>query len=173
MNIKKELVKDYFIKTDYRVDSTFWKPYMTGEWQDSNKLYSEYVSDATGGKEMNKFFVQEIHNFDRPLLKLIKQLWNEFDIRPRDFRCNFFRVLEGGSLPVHVDVKSECSFLIPITKNTGELYVEDNNDRESLVYDTLTVLNTKKPHGVESPTQERIVFHMGIHDTPFGDLNVA
>jgi hypothetical protein len=167
----KNKVKNSFITTDFTVDPIFWKTYMTGEWQDSNKLYSEYVSDATGGKEMNKFFVQEIHNFDRPLLKLIKQLWNEFGIRPRDFRCNFFRVLEGGNLPVHVDVKSECSFLIPVTKNTGALYVEEGT-KESIVYDTLTVLNTKLPHGVEAPTQERIVFHMGIHDIKFGELNV-
>ena len=97
---------DSFIETDYKVDPEFWTSYFTGEWQDSNKLYSEYVSDATGGKEMNKFFVQEIHNFDRPLLKLIKTIWNEFGIRPKEFRCNFFRVLEGGELPVHVDVKS-------------------------------------------------------------------
>jgi hypothetical protein len=167
----KNKVKNSFITTDFTVNPTFWQTYMTSEWTDSNKLYSEYVSDATGGKEMNKFFVQEIHNFDRPLLKLIKSLWNEFGIRPRDFRCNFFRVLEGGNLPIHVDVKSECSFLIPVTKNTGALYVEEGT-KESIVYDTLTVLNTKLPHGVEAPSQERIVFHMGIHDIKFGELNV-
>ena len=161
--------KDYFIETDYKLDPSFWDSYFTGEWQDSNQLYSEYVSDITGGKDMNKFFVQEIHNFDRPLLKLIKKIWNEFGIRPKEFRCNFFRVLEGGEIPVHVDVKSECSVLIPVTENTGELYVDDG-EYESVVYDTMTVLNTKKPHGVKSPTKERIVFHMGIHDTPFSEL---
>ena len=165
----KQKIKNSFITTDFIVDSAFWESYITNEWHDSNQLYSEYVNDATGGKQMNKFFVQEIHNFDRPLLKLIKSLWNEFSIRPRDFRCNFFRVLEGGNLPVHVDVKSQCSFLIPVTKNTGELYVEEDGI-ESIVYDTLTVLNTKLPHGVKAPTQERIVFHMGIHDVRFGDL---
>jgi len=161
--------RDCFITTDFKVEPEFWDNYKTGQWQDSNKLYSEYVSDATGGKEMNKFFVQEIHNFDRPLLKLIKKIWNEFGIRPKEFRCNFFRVLEGGELPVHVDVKSECSVLIPVTENTGELYVDDG-EYESVVYNTMTVLNTKKPHGVKSPTKERIVFHMGIHDTPFSEL---
>ena len=68
--------------------------------------------------------------------------------------------------------KSECSFLIPVTKNTGALYVEEGT-KESIVYDTLTVLNTKLPHGVEAPSQERIVFHMGIHDTKFEELNVS
>ena len=166
----KTWTNDSFIETDYKVDPEFWHNYMTGEWTDSNKLYSEYVSDATGGKEMNKFFVQEIHNFDRPLLRLIKKIWNTFEIRPQEFRCNFFRVLEGGELPIHVDVKSECSVLIPVTENTGELYVDDGNTRDSIVYDTMTVLNTKKPHGVKSPIKERIVFHIGIHDIPFGEL---
>ena len=113
--MNKEWCNDSFIMTDFKVDPTFWDNYMTGEWQDSNQLYSEYVSDATGGKEMNKFFVQEIHNFDRALLRLIKQIWNAFQIRPKEFRCNFFKVLEGGELPVHIDVKSHCSILIPVT----------------------------------------------------------
>lgn len=166
----KEWCRDSFIRTDFKVDPEFWNNYMTGEWQDSNELYSEYVSDATGGKEMNKFFVQEIHNFDRPLLRLIKQIWNAFEIRPKEFRCNFFRVLEGGELPVHVDVKSHCSILIPVTENTGALYVEQDDSRDEVVYDSMTALNTKKPHGVLPPTKERIVFHMGIHDIPFGEL---
>ena len=168
--MNKEWCNDSFIMTDFKVDPTFWDNYMTGEWQDSNQLYSEYVSDATGGKEMNKFFVQEIHNFDRALLRLIKQIWNAFQIRPKEFRCNFFKVLEGGELPVHVDVKSHCSILIPVTENTGALYVEDEENTDSIVYDSMTALNTKKPHGVSPPTKERIVFHMGIHDISFGDL---
>ena len=163
--------KDCFIETDYKVDPSFWDNYFTNEWQDSNELYSEYVSDITGGKDMNKFFVQEIKNFDRPLLKLIKKLWNEFGSRPRDFRCNFFKVLEGGELPAHIDAASKCSFLIPVTENTGELYVEDNGEVESVVYDTLTVLNTTKSHGVKGPTKTRIVFHMGIHDVGFEQLS--
>ena len=168
--MNKEWRRDSFITTDFKVDPVFWNNYMTGEWQDSNELYSEYVSDATGGKQMNKFFVQEIHNFDRTLLRLIKQIWNVFKIRPKELRCNFFRVLEGGELPVHVDVKSHCSILIPVTENTGALYVEDDEDRDSIVYNSMTALNTKKPHGVLPPTKERIVFHMGIHDIPFGEL---
>ena len=119
---------------------------------------------------MNRFFVQEIHNFDRKLLRLIKNIWNTFGFRPREFRCNFFRVLEGGELPLHVDQKSKCSFVIPVTENTGELYFDDGEDRDSILYDSMVVLNTKKPHGVRSPSKERIVFHMGIHDVGFGEL---
>jgi len=152
------------------VPTDFWTPYYNGKWEDSNKLYSEYVDEATGGKEMNKFYVQEIHNFDRKLLRLIKSIWNEFEIRPKEFRCNFFRVKEGGELPLHSDVKSKCSFVIPITENTGELYFDDGKESASILYESMVVLNTKKPHGVKSPTKERIVFHMGIHDIEFEKL---
>ena len=65
----------------------------------------------------------------------------------------------------------KCSFLIPVTE-TGELYVEDNGEVESVVYDTLTVLNTRKSaRGKKDPTKTRIVFHMGIHDVGFEQLS--
>lgn len=170
-HIKKKWHKDFFIETDYKVPVDFWSDYFNGKWEDSNKLYSEYVDEATGGKEMNKFYVQEIHNFDRKLLRFIKSIWNNFNFRPKEFRCNFFRVLEGGELPKHVDNKSKCSFVIPITENTGELYFDDGKDKDSILYDSMVVLNTKKPHGVRSPSKERIVFHMGVHDVGFEKLS--
>lgn len=168
--IYKKWHKNFFIETDFKVDKDFWNDYFNGKWEDSNQLYSEYVKDATGGEDMNKFYVQEIHNFDRKLLRLIKSIWNEFKIRPKEFRCNFFRVKEGGELPLHSDVKSKCSFVIPITENTGELYFDDGKEKDSILYESMVVLNTKKPHGVKSPTKERIVFHMGIHDIDFEKL---
>lgn len=168
--MKKTWCKNYFIETDYKVDPTFWTPYITDKWEDSNQLYKEYVKKVTSGKTMNKFFVQEITTFDTPLLRLIKTLWNHFAIRPRNFRCNFFRVLPGGELPIHIDALSQCSMVIPITENTGELYFKDDNNELSILYNTLTVLNTKKPHGVKQPSKERIVFHMGIHDIAFDCL---
>ena len=119
---------------------------------------------------MNKFYVQEIKNFDRKLLRFIKSIWNQFGIRPKEFRCNFFKVLEGGELPLHADVKSKCSFVVPITENTGALYFDDGNDSDSILYDSMVVLNTKKPHGVKSPSKTRIVFHMGVHDVGFEKL---
>ena len=63
-----------------------------------------------------------------------------------------------------------CSFVIPITENTGELYFDDGTEGDSILYDSMVVLNTKKPHGVRSPSKERIVFHMGIHDVEFEKL---
>ena len=48
---------------------------------------------------------------------------------------------------------------------------EDEGEVESVVYDTLTVLNTRKSHGVKGPTKTRIVFHMGIHDVGFEQLS--
>lgn len=162
--------KDFFIETDYKVNKHFFDSYFNDKWQDSNKLYSEYISNATGGKDMNKFFVQEIVDYDIKLLRFIKNIWNEFKIRPKDFRCNFFKVLKGGELPLHSDVKSKCSFVIPITENTGELYFDDGRNSESILYDSMIVLNTKKPHGVRPPKKDRIVFHMGIHDVEFSRL---
>ena len=87
--MRKTWHKNFFIETDYKVPTDFWNNYFNGKWEDSNQLYSEYVDEATGGKEMNKFFVQEIHKFDRKLLRLIKNIWNEFGFRPKEFRCNF------------------------------------------------------------------------------------
>ena len=49
--------------------------------------------------------------------------------------------------------------------------IEDNGEVESVVYDTLTVLNTRKSHGVKGPTKTRIVFHMGVHDVGFEQLS--
>jgi hypothetical protein len=169
--MKKEWHSNYFIETDFTVDPNFWSKYYNNKWQDSNTLYSEYVSNATGGKEMNKFFVQEIHDFDRPLLKLIKNIWNQLGIRPNEFRCNFFKVLPGGDLPCHIDEMSKSSVVIPVTENTGALYFKDESYYEETVYDTMIVLNTKKPHGVKSPSKERIVFHMGMHDVLFSEIS--
>ena len=118
----------------------------------------------------NKFFVQEIKNFDRPLLREIKKIWNHIGIRPREWRCNFFRVLPGGELPLHVDVLSKCSVVIPMTEMTGNLYFDDGTE---VLYQNMTVINTKVAHGVKAPTKERIVFHMGIHDTPFEEIKIG
>ena len=62
-------------------------------------------------------------------------------------------------------------FVIPITENTGELYLM--MAKKLIVYYTNQfVLNTKKPQCVKSPTKERIVFHMGIHDIDFEKINM-
>ena len=57
-----------YIETNYNTDKSFFKKYITGNWKDSNDLYKEYMS-----WENNKFFVQEIKDFDRPLLREIKK----------------------------------------------------------------------------------------------------
>ena len=154
-----------FIETDYEPNKTLLKSYMKDHWEDSNELYKEYMS-----WENNKFFVQVIKDFDRPLLREIKKIWNYLGIRPREWRCNFFRVLPGGELPLHVDVLSKCSVVIPMTEMTGNLYF---NDGTEVLYQNMTVINTKVAHGVKAPTKERIVFHMGIHDTPFEEVKIG
>ena len=94
-----------FIETDYKTDANFFRSYIKPDlWEDSNELYKEYMS-----WENNKFFVQVIKQFDRPLLREIKKIWNY----------------------------------------------------------------TQVPHGVRPPTEERIVFHMGIHDTYFEEVKIG
>ena len=102
-----------YIETQYTPNVNLLKSYMSDHWEDSNKLYKEYMS-----WENNKFFVQEIKNFDRRLLREIKKIWNYMGIRPREWRCNFFRVLPGGELPLHIDVLSQCSVVVPMTEMT-------------------------------------------------------
>ena len=134
-----------YIETKYPADASFFKSYMKDQWEDSNELYKEYMS-----WENNKFFVQEIKDFDRPLLREIKNIWNHLGIRPREWRCNFFRVLPGGELPLHTDVLSKCSVVIPMTEMTGELYFEDGTE---VLYNNMTVINTKVAHGVKAPAR--------------------
>jgi len=153
-----------YIETNYNTDKSFFKKYITGNWKDSNDLYKEYMS-----WENNKFFVQEIKDFDRPLLREIKKIWNYLGIRPKEWRCNFFRVLPGGELPLHVDVLSKSSVVIPVTEMTGPLYFKDGTE---VLYQNMTVINTKIAHGVKAPSVERIVFHMGLHDINFKDITI-
>ena len=49
-----------YIETDMKHDKEFFKKYINGKWEDSNKLYKEYMS-----WENRKFFVQEIKDFDK------------------------------------------------------------------------------------------------------------
>ena len=155
-----------FIETDYKTDANFFRSYIKPDlWEDSNELYKEYMS-----WENNKFFVQVIKQFDRPLLREIKKIWNYMGIRPREWRCNFFRVLPGGNLPLHKDTMSKISVVIPLTKMTGNLYFDDGTE---VLYHNMTVINTQVPHGVRPPTEERIVFHMGIHDTYFEEVKIG
>ena len=69
--------KDYFIETDFKVEPSFWDKYFNNKWEDSNQLYSEYVSDITGGKEMNKFFVQQIKDLFISLPPVISLTYSE------------------------------------------------------------------------------------------------
>ena len=60
-----------YIETDMKHDKEFFKKYINGKWEDSNKLYKEYMS-----WENRKFFVQEIKDFDR-FLKSINHFLNK------------------------------------------------------------------------------------------------
>lgn len=169
--MKKTFYKPFVITTDFTVESNFFDVYLSkGNWIDANILYEEYVSTATGGKPMKLFFVQEIKEFDRPLLRLINSMFNGFNIKPKEFRCDFFKVLPGGELPMHIDQKAKISFCLPIIKNTGYTIFEEEDVTLKIKYQNLIVLNNLVSHGVTSPEEERLLFRIGVHDTFFGEL---
>ena len=64
-HIKKNWHKSFFIETDYKVPTDFWADYFNGKWEDSNQLYSEYVDEATGGKEMNVSEIMQQNSCNR------------------------------------------------------------------------------------------------------------
>lgn len=154
----------FYVNTDYNFNVDFFKKYIRNEWVDSNHIYKEYMTWKN-----NLFFVQEIKEFDISLLREIKKIWNYLNIRPTNWRCNFFKVLPGGEIPLHIDTLSKFSIVAPITENTGELYFKNG---PSILYTNMIVINTKVLHGVKSPKYERIVFHMGVHDIDFSDIHI-
>lgn len=164
----KQIHNGKLIETDLIVDPSFWERYMTDEWCDSTSKFGQDGLDSTGGKEHVKMFVQRIPEsmYDRPFLKLLSKIFKEFDIRPEKFICNFYKVLPGGEMPRHIDKLGNVSILIPITEITGPIYFDDFE----FTYDSMIAIDAKQPHGVKSPTKERIVFHIPLLDTKFQDF---
>ena len=59
-----------YIETDMKHDKEFFKKYINGKWEDSNKLYKEYMS-----WENRKFFVQgNKRSLIEPLLRKMKEI---------------------------------------------------------------------------------------------------
>lgn len=169
--MKKTFYRPFIITTDFTVEPDFFDVYLDkGEWIDANILYKDYVSTATGGKPMKLFFVQEIKEFDIPLLRLINSIFKDFDIKPKEFRCDFFKVLPSGELPMHIDQKAKISFCLPIGKNTGYTVFEEGDVTLKIKYQSLIALNNLISHGVTSPKEERLLFRIGVHDTFFEEL---
>ena len=61
---------------------------------------------------------------------------------------------------------------MPLTKNTGALGIKDDSGEVRVVYNDMFILNTKKVHWVEEPTEDRLLFRLAVHDFPYTDMNI-
>jgi len=169
--MKKILHNNFFIETDYLPDIKILHEEITDVWEDANIAWGEYISNATNGGNMSKFFIQEINApYSDKIASIITHIFSEFSITSNDYKCTFFKILPNGDMPLHVDQKSTCSFLIPITNNTGALCVQNEIDYEEIIYNKMIALNTLIQHGVKPPSEDRIIFHIGLRDINFIDL---
>lgn len=168
--INKKYYPPFLITTDFELSRENFKSLLNKKgWVDSNILYKEYLDKATGGKAMKYFFVKPI-TLNMKILRIINIIFKNFNISPKEFRCDFFKVLPGGELPFHIDQTSKISFCVPLTENTSETIFKDNDVRCHIKYKNLVVLNNLIKHFVGSPTKERILFRIGVHDISFEEL---
>lgn len=171
MKISKKFFPPFIICTDLKADlKDFSQDYNDLDWLDSNDLYKNYIVTVTFGKKMKKFFVKELKKMSQSSLRLVATIFKSFNISPTEFRCDFFKVLPGGFLPYHIDQKSKISFCLPITKNTGYTHFKNESVEMKIQYQSMIVLNNKELHKVSSPTSERVLFRIGVHDVSFEDL---
>lgn len=174
--MKCRLIDPFVIETDIKGDYDFFKKYMDQiEWVDTNKLYDSYDEYHVAMKDtayMSKHYIKHIQNFDMPLKRYVLKLFLDLGIRSKDWRAEFFLTKAGGNVPMHVDTFSKAVILLPLTKNTGPLVCEKDNKRFEITYQTLTILNTKNMHGVEPPTEDRLLFRVATHDVDFEDVGL-
>lgn len=175
--MKCELVDPFVIKTDIVGDLNFFQPYLDQmEWTDTNVAYTQYdeYHESMLGRPMVRHYIKHFDpaDYDMALKKHIVKLFKDFGVPTQDFRADFYLTKAGGSLPMHVDAKTRVAFLLPLTKNTGPLVCEHGDERLELTYQTLTILNSKINHGVAPPTEDRLLFRIGVHDVNFEDLGI-
>ena len=72
-----------------------------------------------------------------------------------------------------IDVKKEQTSAKEGNERRLPLFVgEKDGNTFELTYQTLTVLNTQNMHGVEPPTEDRLLFRVATHDVDFEDVGV-
>lgn len=165
----------FLIETDIKGDLYFFQPYMDEtEWVDTNKLYAEHeeYQDTMYGREMVYHYIKHVSNYDMKLKKFVIKMFKDFGVPTKDFRADFFLTKAGGSMPMHIDGMSKVAFLLPLSKNTGPVVCETNDEKFELTYQTLTILNTQISHGVAEPTEDRLLFRVAVHDVMFEDLGI-
>ncbi len=171
-SVEKEVIPPYIIKTNFKINHNYFNNSFCFDegWENSNFLYRDYISKATQGKSMKKFYVKPVKKMDVKSLKLLISLFKIFSIKPKNFRCDFFKVLPGGSLPYHIDQKSKISLCLPLTINTSFTCFKRDNDDLRIKYDSLILLNNLVMHKVTSPTLKRMIFRVGVHDITFEEV---
>lgn len=160
-------MKQYGLQTDLKKDFDWFKEYYDKiDWVESYEHYGDRIPQMTGGKLCNDFWIKNIpvELQDVKLRKFVLGLFKKYGIKTKDFRVDFFLVKAGGSMPKHKDGKSSIAFLLPLSKNTGMLGIEDENGSVKILYNSMFILNTKKTHWVEEPTEDRLLFRLAVHD---------
>ena len=167
-----KIIYPHIIESDIKGDISFFQPYLDMyEWEDIDDAYrKEYQNPNSVFHEKEPAFqyVKRIHHYDIPLKRYIVSLMNAFKVESKDLRCDFFLTKPGGFLPKHVDPRSRVAILVPLTQNTGPLVVEN----KEYLYQTAVLLNTQREHEVKSPTEDRLMFRIGIHDKYFEELDI-
>lgn len=170
-----ELHDPFVIETDVKGDLEFFKPYLDKvEWTDTNQLYSKHeeYNQAMYGRKMVHHYIQHISDYDLKLKKFIIKLFKDFGVTSKDWRADFFLTKPGGSMPAHIDIKSNVAFLLPLSNNTGPLVCSNEENEVTLTYQNMVVLNTKQLHRVDSPSEDRLLFRVALHDVLFEDLGI-
>ena len=166
-------MKQYGIQTDVKKDFEFFQPYFDKiDWVESWKHYGEKITDSTGGPKMEKLFIKNIpfEMWDFKLTRFVHSQFKKYGIKTDSYRCDFFLVKEGGYMPPHKDVVSDIAFLLPLSENTGTLGIEDEDGKVEVLYNSMFILNTKKMHWVNSPTKDRLLFRIAVHDFPYTEI---
>jgi len=168
-------MNQYGIQTDINLGMKFFQEYYDKlEWVESFEHYGEKIPECTGGELMKQFYVKHIppEMHDTKLRRFVLGQFKKYGIKTKDFRLDFFLVKAGGSMPPHADVTSEIAFLMPLTKNTGALGIKDDSGEVRVLYNDMFILNTKKVHWVEEPTEDRLLFRLAVHDFPYTNITI-
>lgn len=172
-DLVNKLYDPFLIESSFTGDAEFFKPYRDQmPWTSSKDLYGERITEITGGKWMDGHYIQHISEYDMKLKKFVAKMFRTFGVPTKDFRADFFLVKPGGVMHEHIDSQSKVAFLLPLTRNTGPLVCRDGNARFEITYQSLTILNTQVPHAVESPTEDRLLFRIGVHDVRFEEMGI-
>ena len=166
-------MKQYGLQTNLKKDLSWFQEYFDKlDWVESYEHYGEEIPKITGGILMNDFWVKNIpiEMQDMKLRRFVLGIFKKYGIKTKDFRMDFFLVKTGGSMPKHKDRVSSIAFLLPLSKNTGWLGIEDEDGSIKVLYDSMFILNTKKTHWGEEATQDRLLFRIAVHDFPYESI---